>query len=47
MKLDNAGDHLISIYSCFLLGGFSKFLSEGSSIACMGMKDRVFLIIPD
>ena len=47
MKLDNADDHLISIYKCFLLDGFSKFFFEGSSIACMGMKDRVFLIIPD
>ena len=46
MKLDNVGDHLISIYKCFLQDHFSKFLLEGSSVACMGMKDRVFLIIP-
>ena len=46
MKLDNAGDHLLNVYKCFLLDLFSKFLLGGSSIACMGMKDRVILIIP-
>jgi len=47
MKLDNAGDHLINIYKCFLLDRFSIFFLGGSSIACMGMKDLVFLIIPN
>ena len=47
MKLGNAGDHLINIYNCFLLDCFSKFLLEGSSIACMGMKGRVFLTMPN
>ena len=47
MKIDNAGDRLINIYKCFLLDCFSKFLLEESSIAYMGMKDRVFLIIPN
>ena len=43
MKLDNAGDHLLNVYKCFLLDLFSKFLLGGSSIDCMGMKDRVVL----
>ena len=47
MKLDSAGDHLLNVYKCFLLDLFSKFLLEGSSISCMGIKDRVFLIIPN
>ena len=46
MKLDNAGDHLLNVYKCCRLDLYSKFLLGGSSIACMGMKDRVVLIIP-
>ena len=47
MKLGNAGVHLLNVYKCFLLDLFSKFFLGGSSIDCMGMKDRVVLIIPN
>ena len=47
MKLNNACDHLLNVYKCFLVDRFSKSLLGESSIACIGMKDRVFLIIPN